>query len=99
MNTVATPTLSLDTYSASSRAIESLDPALEEGTGAVMTQQLELGAPAIEASFQPAWSQTSAPRDKLLNSASAGLVIHRVGQLKYGFRKEGIEFSLDVVRL
>jgi len=64
-----------------------------------MKQQLERGAPAIEASFQPAWAQTSAPRDKLLNSASAGLVIHRVGQLKYGFRKEGIDFSLDVVRL
>jgi hypothetical protein len=39
------------------------------------------------------------PAELLLNSANAGLVIHRVGQLKYEFRDEGIEFSLDLVRL
>ncbi len=41
--------------------------------------------------------QTSAPPEKLLNSANAGLIIHRVGQFKYEFAAEGRGFSVDLL--
>lgn len=64
-----------------------------------MTQQLEHRAAPGDTRFRPAAHQAPVPAGKLLNSADAGLLIHRVGQLKYEFREEGIGFSLDVVRL
>ena len=44
-----------------------------------------------------AQQQTSIPPDKLLNSANAGLIIHRVGQFKYEFAEEGHGFSVDLL--
>lgn len=37
--------------------------------------------------------------EKLLNSASAGFLIHRVGQLRAEFREEGLTFSAELVDL
>lgn len=44
-----------------------------------------------------AQQQTTLPPDKLLNSANAGLIIHRVGQFKYEFAEEGHGFSVDLL--
>ncbi|SHG23412.1 hypothetical protein SAMN05443575_1759 [Jatrophihabitans endophyticus] len=41
--------------------------------------------------------QTSLTPDKLINSANAGLIIHRVGQFKYEFSDEGHGFSVDLL--
>lgn len=49
--------------------------------------------------FNPAFHQTSVPMDELLNSAGAGFLIHRVGQLRNEFREEGLSFSADLVDL
>jgi hypothetical protein len=49
--------------------------------------------------WRPAYEQTSVPQDKLLSSATAGFLIHRVGQLRYEFRDEGLHFSSDLVEL
>jgi len=49
--------------------------------------------------IRPAFHQTTVPLDKLLNSADAGFLIHRVGQLKNEFREEGMSFSADLVDL
>ncbi|WP_155372895.1 DUF6039 family protein [Catellatospora vulcania] len=47
----------------------------------------------------PAYHQTSVPAEKLLNSANAGFLIHRVGQLRAEFRDEGLKFSTELVEL
>jgi uncharacterized protein DUF6039 len=44
-----------------------------------------------------AQQQTTIPPDKLLNSANAGLIIHRSGQFKYEFAEEGNAFSVDLL--
>lgn len=49
--------------------------------------------------FPPASRQTSVPMDELLNSANAGFLVHRVGQLRNEFREEGLAFSADLVDL
>jgi hypothetical protein len=47
-------------------------------------------------SVPPASEQTSRPADQLLHSANAGVILHRVGQLKYRFRSEGRKFAREV---
>jgi Family of unknown function (DUF6039) len=44
----------------------------------------------------PAQAQTSVPPEQCLNTASAGIVIHRTGQLTYPFRAEGRQFARAV---
>jgi hypothetical protein len=44
----------------------------------------------------PAQHQTSVPVAETLNSSTAGIVIHRRGQLKYEFRAEGRQFARAV---
>lgn len=44
----------------------------------------------------PAQAQTSVSPEQTLNSATAGIVIHRVGQLTYPFRAEGRQFARAV---
>jgi hypothetical protein len=44
----------------------------------------------------PAALQTSRPADRILHSANSGVVLHRVGQLKYKFRSEGRKFAREV---
>lgn len=44
-----------------------------------------------------AQQQTTISPGKLLNSANAGLIIHRVGQFKYEFAEEGRGFSVDLL--
>lgn len=41
--------------------------------------------------------QTSIEPEKLLNTANAGLIIHRVGQFKYEYAAEGYGFSVDLL--
>lgn len=41
----------------------------------------------------PARGQTSVPPDEQLNSASAGAIVHRTGQLRYAHRHEGRDFA------
>jgi hypothetical protein len=57
------------------------------------------GEPTGAAGFRPPSFQTSVPADQLLHSANAGFLIHRVGQLKNGFREQGLEFSAELVEL
>ncbi|WP_415949111.1 DUF6039 family protein [Streptomyces sp. KLOTTS4A1] len=67
-----------------------------------MSVSLENEIPAAgsrPAAFRPARHQTSVPEEQLLNSADAGILIHRVGQLKYEFREEGLDFSSELVEL
>ncbi|CCH31883.1 DUF6039 family protein [Actinosynnema sp. NPDC047251] len=40
-----------------------------------------------------AQSQTSVPADEQLNSGNCGIIMHRVGELKYEYRAEGRAFS------
>ncbi|MDB4987470.1 MAG: hypothetical protein JWN04_2648 [Myxococcaceae bacterium] len=47
----------------------------------------------------PAQHQTSLSAEDTLNSATAGVVIHRKGQLKYQFRSEGRQFSRAVAEI
>lgn len=49
--------------------------------------------------FRPPYSQTSVPAAKLINSSTAGFLIHRVGQLRSEFRDEARAFSADLVEL
>jgi hypothetical protein len=49
--------------------------------------------------FRPPYHQTSVPVEKLINSATAGFLIHRVGQLRSEFRDEARAFSADLVEL
>jgi hypothetical protein len=44
----------------------------------------------------PAQHQTSTPPEETLNSANAGIVMHRQGQLKYEFRAFGRQFARAV---
>lgn len=44
----------------------------------------------------PAQHQTALAPDQILNSANAGIVIHRTGQLSYKFRAEGRQFARAV---
>ncbi|MFD8362966.1 DUF6039 family protein [Streptomyces hygroscopicus] len=44
----------------------------------------------------PAAEQVEHPAEELLNSANAGLMIHRVGQISYEFRKEARSFARDL---
>nr|ASV46885.1 hypothetical protein [uncultured bacterium] len=44
----------------------------------------------------PAQHQTSVPPEQTLNSANAGIIMHRTGQLKYQFRAEGRQFARAV---
>ncbi|MCT7355501.1 DUF6039 family protein [Streptomyces sp. 15-116A] len=41
----------------------------------------------------PAWVQCAQPRDEQLNSATAQLVVHRVGEARHEFRKEARYFA------
>lgn len=45
-----------------------------------------------------AQDQTTVPADRLLHSANAGMIIHRVGQFKYEFAEEGHGFSVDLLK-
>ncbi|WP_059006319.1 DUF6039 family protein [Streptomyces specialis] len=64
-----------------------------------MTAHTDSGtAPATRAP-QPPHHQTSVPAEKLITSADAGFLIHRVGQLRAEFGAEGREFSADLVEL
>lgn len=47
----------------------------------------------------PAQHQTSVPGAETLNSATAGIVVHRKGQLKYEFRSEGRQFARAVAEI
>lgn len=47
----------------------------------------------------PAQHQTSVPPEDTLNSVTAGIVIHRTGQLKYEFRAEGRQFARAVAEI
>jgi|GEM_PF-1988729 len=47
----------------------------------------------------PAQHQTTVPPEETLNSATAGIVIHRTGQLKYKFRSEGRQFARAVAEI
>src|SRR5213595_4140447 len=44
----------------------------------------------------PAEQQTSLAVEQLLNSANAGVIVHRVGQIKNGFRSEGRQFAREL---
>lgn len=44
----------------------------------------------------PAQHQTKVPPDETLNSATAGIIIHRTGQLQYRFRAQGRQFARAV---
>jgi hypothetical protein len=44
----------------------------------------------------PAEQQTSLAVEQLLNSATAGVIVHRVGQIKNGFRSEGRQFAREL---
>ncbi|WP_328902096.1 MULTISPECIES: DUF6039 family protein [unclassified Streptomyces] len=57
------------------------------------------GTGSIPTALRPPRDQTSVPEEHLLNSANAGFLIHRVGQLKNEFRDEGLEFSSELVEL
>ncbi|MFD4987460.1 DUF6039 family protein [Streptomyces sp. NPDC058374] len=66
------------------------------GTGLDVDEQAErpkLGGAAV---VPPAQHQTSLLPEETLNSATAGILIHRVGQLTYEFRAEGRQFARDV---
>ena len=43
----------------------------------------------------PAQHQTSVAADQLLHSGNAGAIIHRKGQIKYEFRREGRAFAFE----
>ena len=60
---------------------------------------MDVANSGTETRIRPAFHQTSVPVDKLLNSADAGFLIHRVGQLKNEFLDEGVSFSADLVDL
>jgi Family of unknown function (DUF6039) len=47
-------------------------------------------------SVPPASEQVARPADQLFHSGNAGLVLHRVGQLKYRYRSEGRKFAREV---
>ncbi|MEU8891955.1 DUF6039 family protein [Streptomyces sp. NPDC048442] len=67
-----------------------------------MSVSLETEIPekgGLPLAFRPPRDQTSVPEEQLLNSANAGFLIHRVGQLKYEFRDEGLDFSSELVEL
>lgn len=49
-----------------------------------------------QSGLPPAQAQTSVAPEKLLNSATAGVVVERVGQLKNGLRSEGRQFARQV---
>jgi hypothetical protein len=44
----------------------------------------------------PAEKQTVLAADQLLHSASAGVIVHRVGQIRNGFRSEGRQFAREL---
>jgi hypothetical protein len=41
--------------------------------------------------------QSNVPAEKLINSATAGFLVHRAGQIKYEFRSEATEFARELV--
>ena len=47
----------------------------------------------------PAEQQTSLAVEQLLNSANAGVIVHRVGQIKNGFRSEGRQFARELAEM
>ncbi|GGP78982.1 DUF6039 family protein [Saccharothrix coeruleofusca] len=49
------------------------------------------GAPRFQVPV--AQQQTTLPPDRILHSANCGILMHRVGQLKYEFRVEGRQFA------
>ncbi|KUZ73241.1 hypothetical protein WI36_15925 [Burkholderia ubonensis] len=63
-----------------------------EGRPAVVTKETSSGGLILP----PAQHQTSVPPEQLLNSANAGIVIHRTGQLAFRFRSEGRQFARAV---
>jgi hypothetical protein len=63
-----------------------------EGRPAVVTKETSSGGLILP----PAQHQTSVPPEELLNSANAGIVIHRTGQLSFRFRAEGRQFARAV---
>lgn len=64
-----------------------------------MTSQVAPPSPSDTGlGFTPAAIQSPAPADVLLHSANAGLLVHRVGQLRYEFREEGLAFASDLVQ-
>lgn len=54
--------------------------------------------PATDA-FPPAHRQTDVPREQLITSVDAGLIIHRTGLIKNEFLDESIQFGLELVGL
>ncbi|BBY22226.1 DUF6039 family protein [Mycobacterium stomatepiae] len=58
------------------------------------SEPLETGSGGLI--LPPAQAQTSLSPQDCLNTAIAGIVIHRVGQLKYEFRAEGRQFARAV---
>jgi hypothetical protein len=63
------------------------------GKGPHMTSESKPGANGRVC----AQDQTSLAPEKLLHSGNAGMIIYRVGQLKYEFAKEGRGFSVDLL--
>lgn len=62
------------------------------------------GVPALETKaggliLPPAQHQTSVPAAETLNTATAGIILHRTGQLKYEFRSEGRQFARAVAEI
>lgn len=66
------------------------------GTGTDDSPREPLETSAGGLILPPAEAQTSVNPAECLNSASAGIVIHRVGQLTYPFRAEGRKFARAV---
>ena len=58
----------------------------------------ETTAPGATA-FPPAFRQTDVPREKLITSVDAGLIIHRTGLIRNEFLEESIQFGLELVSL
>ena len=64
-----------------------------------MTATIEPGTTgATTARVPTAQDQVTLSPDQVLHSANSGLIIHRVGQFKYEFAKEGHGFSVDLLK-
>lgn len=62
-----------------------------------MTTQAVLGTDLAAPAFLPARHQTTVPEDQLINSATAGVMVHRSAQIKYDFRQDALSFSTDLL--
>jgi hypothetical protein len=65
-----------------------------------MTATIEPGTTgtATAARVPTAQDQVTLSPDQVLHSANSGLIIHRVGQFKYEYAKEGHGFSVDLLK-